>query len=319
MFAPAAHDGGTSVPNYYRVILGRANAFAQECFEGGFIGANFRIAQDLSGSLPEQWRDFNKQFIPVWLEAHPGKSKIAAGLSCGFLYTVAKGMRQGDVVLAPDGKGSYRVGTIAGDYVYAPGSNLPHRRPVDWLPTVLARDELSAPLRGSMGSIATVSTITKHAAEIEILLRAESPEVITSSDPVVEDPATFALERHLEDFLVQNWAQTELGKSYAIFEDENGTGRQYETDTGPIDILAISRDNKELLVVELKRGRASDAVVGQVLRYMGFVREELALPDQSVRGVIIALEDDQRLRRALAVTPSVDYFRYSVSFKLHKA
>ena len=34
------------------------------------------------------------------------------------------------------------------------------------------------------------------------------------------------------------------------------------SDTGPIDVLAVSKDKKELLVLELRRGRASDAVVG---------------------------------------------------------
>jgi restriction system protein len=72
------------------------------------------------------------------------------------------------------------------------------------------------------------------------------------------------------------------------------------------------------LVVELKKGRASDAVVGQVLRYMGFVAQDLAEPNQTVRGVIIAQEDDSRIRRALVVTPNVTFFRYQVSFKLLK-
>jgi restriction system protein len=34
-------------------------------------------------------------------------------------------------------------------------------------------------------------------------------------------------------------------------------------------LKAIKKDKSQLLVVELKKGRASDAVVGQVLRYMG--------------------------------------------------
>ncbi len=51
---------------------------------------------------------------------------------------------------------------------------------------------------------------------------------------------------------------------------------KYPTDTGPIDILALRKDGKELLVVELKKGRASDAVIGQVQRYMGYVMDELA-------------------------------------------
>ena len=76
-------------------------------------------------------------------------------------------------------------------------------------------------------------------------------------------------------------------------------GQQYRSDTGPIDILAVSKDNKEILVVELKKGRASDAVIGQIQRYMGFVNEELLEDGQSVKGIIIALEDDLKLKRAL--------------------
>ena len=89
-----------------------------------------------------------------------------------------------------------------------------------------------------------------------------------------------------------NWAFTDLGRGYRIYE-VNGerVGQQFPTDTGPIDILAISHDGTELLVVELKRGRASDSVVGQIQRYMGYVAQDLAEPTQRVRGVIIALED----------------------------
>ncbi len=128
------------------------------------------------------------------------------------------------------------------------------------------------------------------------------------------------MERHLEDFLVQNWAQTELGKKYDIYqEDGEIVGQQYLSDTGAIDILAVSKDKKELLVVELKKGRASDVVVGQVLRYMGFVQDELAEEGQTVRGVVIAMEDDQRIRRALSMVPLLTFYRYQVSFKLLKS
>lgn len=51
---------------------------------------------------------------------------------------------------------------------------------------------------------------------------------------------------------------------------------------------------------------------------MGFVQEELAESEQTVRGVVIALEDDQRIRRALAMVPSIEFYRYEVSFKLVK-
>ena len=145
-----------------------------------------------------------------------------------------------------------------------------------------------------------------------------APKLI-STDATVEDAAAFALEEHLEDFLVKNWPLTDLGKDYDIYEEDGVKAQQYQTDTGPLDILAISKDKQRLLVVELKKGRASDAVVGQTLRYMSFVKDELAEDGQTVLGVIIAHEDDQRIRRALTMTPNIVFFRYQVSFKLVKA
>jgi restriction system protein len=237
-----------------------------------------------------------------------------------MLHTICKGINQGDVVLCPDGKGSYWAGTVASDYIYAPGERLPHRRRVEWMPKMIARSEMSEALRNSTGAIGTVSDISKHATEIEGFLAGNTPPKLIATDELVEDPSVFALEAHLEDFLVQNWASTELGKSYDIFqEDGEAAGQQYPTDTGPIDILALRKDGKELLVVELKKGRASDAVVGQVQRYMGYVLDELAEGDQTVRGCIIALEDDLKLRRALRATNNIDFYRYQVSFKLFKA
>ena len=79
---------------------------------------------------------------------------------------------------------------------------------------------------------------------------------------------------------------------------------------------------RRLLVVELKKGRAgeraADAVVGQVLRYMGYVKEELAEADQTVQGEIIARDNDTRLQRALSMAPQVSFLRYQVTFRLHK-
>lgn len=306
--------------SYYRLMLGKKSKHADECLLGNFVGTDFHIHQDLTGKLPEQWRDFNKAFIPVYLEQCPEKTKVAAGLACGAIWTVSKGIVKGDVILCPDGTGKYQVGEIDGDYKYAEGQILQHRRPVKWLGQCIPREDMSETLRNSTGSIGTVSNVTKHADEIESLLSGSAPPKIIATDDTIEDPSTFAMEKHLEEFLVSNWSQTELGKSYNIFTDEGDiVGQQYPTDTGPIDILAISKDGKKLLVVELKRGRASDVVVGQILRYMGYVQDELAEEGQTVHGVIIALEDDPKLKRALVIVPTIDFYRYAVSFKLIKA
>ena len=305
--------------NYYRIMLGRKSMYAKECHEGQFFGGYWGMDFDLSKKLTENWRDFNKEFIPAFLERFPDKSKVAAGLACGMLHTICKGIKIGDIVLCPNGVGAYFVGEVIEDYSYVPGGILPHRRKVRWYPKAIDRNEMSEALKNSTGAIGTVSDISKHGAEIESLLTGNAPPQLIATDELVEDPAVFALERHLEDFLVQNWASTELGKNYDIVQDEGEiVGQQFPSDTGPIDILAIRKDKKEYLVVELKKGRASDAVVGQVQRYMGYVLDDLAEANQGVRGVIIALEDDLRLRRALRVANNIDFYRYQVSFKLFK-
>ena len=309
----------TPSTNYYRIMLGAKSTFAPKCHDEGWFGGGWGINQDLTNELTEDWRDFNAKFIPIYLAANPGKSKVAAGLACGMLHTICKGILRGDIVLCPDGKGAYWAGNVISDYQYVPGQALPHRRKVEWLPKTILRSEMSDGLRNSCGSVGTVSNITKHAAEIEGFLAGSPPPALIATDELVEDPTVFALEKHLEDFLVANWSATELGKTYNIFVDEGeAAGQQYPTDTGPIDIFAVSKDGKELLVVELKKGRASDAVVGQVQRYMGYVLEELAEEHQTVRGCIVALEDDLKLRRALRATANIDFYRYEVSFKLKK-
>lgn len=306
--------------SYYRIMLGQRSVHAADCIAGGFIGVDWDIQQDLTGRLPDDWRAFNKEFIPVYLSGHPGKSKVAAGLACGCLWTVARGIAKGDVVLCPDGAGMYHVGEVTGDYRYQPGAVLPHRRPVAWFRTGIDRAAMSEALQRSTGSLGTISNVSGYREEIEKLLSGVRPPVVTVIDETVEDPVAFALEEHLEEFLVTNWKHTELGKDYDIYEEDGvRIGQQYPTDTGRIDILAISKDRRRLLVVELKKGRASDVVVGQVLRYMGFVQEELLEDGQTVAGVIIALEDDQRIRRALKVAANISFFRYRVRFELLKS
>ena len=86
-------------------------------------------------------------------------------------------------------------------------------------------------------------------------------------------------------------------------------------------MLAIDRNKKEFVVIELKKGRSSDVVVGQILRYMGWVKENLAVNDYdqyNVRGIIISKEKDERLEYALKMLQNVSVFLYSVSFELRR-
>jgi restriction system protein len=304
---------------YYKLMLGAKSSFAEICYNGHFIGADFDIIMDISDSLFENWRDFNEKFIPIFQKINPTKSKIAAGLACGALHTVNKGIKIGDIVICPSGLGNYYIGEITSDYFFVENGVLPHRRQIRWFNTIIEKESLSDSLRGSMGSSGTVCEISRHSAEIESLVEGSTSLQIISNDNTIESASEFALEKHLEDFLVKNWKSTELGKDYDIYqEDGELVGQQYPTDTGIIDILAISKDKKSILVVELKRGRVSDVVVGQIQRYMGYVKSELCESNQTVKGVIIGLEDDLKIRRALSVTTNIEFYRYQISFKLVK-
>ena len=172
---------------YNRVMLGRGSKYAKTCHENGYIGANFDINIDLSDFLYENWRDFNAKFIPIWMENVPGKSKTSAGLACGFLWTIVKGLQIGDIVLSPSGEGYYYIGEITSDYYYVPDSELPHRRKINWFDKTILRKEMSKGLQNSSGSIGTCCDVTKYASEIDDLISGctTSPSSTTPAPTVV--------------------------------------------------------------------------------------------------------------------------------------
>ena len=163
-------------------MLGPQSVFAEMCRKGNYIGVDFDIHEDLSDSLYENWRDFNKKFIPIWMNLVPEKSKTSAGLACGFLWTVIKSLNVGDVVLCPSGEGFYYIGTISGGYYYVPDTELPHRRNVVWMDKVIYRKDMSEKLRNSSGSIGTCCDITKYKDEIEALLSDNEAPAIKKED-----------------------------------------------------------------------------------------------------------------------------------------
>lgn len=308
--------------SYFKLYLGSSSKYVDECIKGSFVGVHYGVIEDLTNILGDNWEDFNKRYIPTYQKMYPKKSNRAAGLSCATIWMVSKGMKKGDILLCPNGEGIFLVCEIVGDYCYQPNQVLPHSRAVKWYSIKIPKVSMSPSLQRTLCSSGTYSSIREEfIPEIEKLLSGQSTRHLLNPDL---DSSSFAFERHLEDFLVQNWEQTELGKKYDLYEDEDEDGRriigkQIPTDTGRIDILAISKDKTEFLVIELKNNKASDQAVGQVQRYMGYVKSVLANPSQKVSGLIVALEDDLSIRRALTVTQNIEFWRYEVSFKLSKA
>lgn len=147
----------------------------------------------------------------------------------------------------------------------------------------------------------------------------DAPEATDAQDTDSIDDPLFALEEHLEEFMEANWDRIDFGSRLEIFTDKQGNaGRQYPTGIGRIDFLCEDKAADELVVLELKRGRSSDVALGQVQRYMGWVKENLS-NGRAVRGIVIAHEDDDRLRYALLVARDVEAWTYRVSFELVRA
>ncbi|NQT39671.1 MAG: DUF1016 family protein, partial [Planctomycetes bacterium] len=141
----------------------------------------------------------------------------------------------------------------------------------------------------------------------------------TGSAETIEDPSAFALEKYLEEFIVSNFDTIFKGNLRVYEDDEGSDGQQYTTDIGPIDILAIEPKSSSFVVIELKKGRPSDQVMGQILRYMGWVKKNLCNDGQAVKGLVICREPDPKLSYALEMTDNIDIRYYSVSFKLREA
>lgn len=151
----------------------------------------------------------------------------------------------------------------------------------------------------------------------------EDDSVPGPPDPEIEVEGgvqAFGLEVHLHDFLRDNWDHTELGVEWALYEDEGEVvGYKFNTgEVGEIDLLARHRTEARWLVVELKRGRTSDAAVGQALRYRGWVKRHLAADHESVEAIVLGHGADPKMMYALDGLDGVTALTYSVRFTVRE-
>lgn len=128
----------------------------------------------------------------------------------------------------------------------------------------------------------------------------------------------FALEKHLEEFIYHNWSHIDFGRPLALFRDGSGRdGRQWHTgQIGSIDFLCQDETDGSFTVIELKKGRPTDRVIGQLQRYMGWVSENLS-DAAEVRGIIISPAiSDLHLQYALRATKNIEWKCYEFTFRL---
>lgn len=226
-------------------------------------------------------------------------------------------IQPGDVVIARGGrKKVVGIGDVTGPAFYdlekgieragGVGEVFPNFRPVSWR----NRGEIDFPKM-----VFGMQTLTEMPAEqySELL----GSDVAPVADGEGESGAgRFVLEKHLQDFIVTNFSRVFDDRLSIFVDDENNRGVEYVTDAGRIDILAWEPDANSYVVIELKRAKTSDEVVGQTLRYMGWVKEHLCTGGKSVRGLIIALDGDEKLDYAVSMTPGITLRFYRMNFQL---
>ena len=113
----------------------------------------------------------------------------------------------------------------------------------------------------------------------------------------------------------KNLHQIETG--LRLYAEEDITGIEFPVGSRCIDILALDKDNN-YVVIELKVSRGYDRVVGQLLRYMAWIRKNHADAGQHVRGIIIAREISEDLLLACSEVPDITLYEYQLSVSLKK-
>ena len=129
----------------------------------------------------------------------------------------------------------------------------------------------------------------------------------------VEADQGFALESDLQNYLVKNLGVIEPG--LRLYEEEEITGVQFDAGGRFIDILAIDKGGR-YVVIELKVSRGHDRVVGQLLRYMAWIEKNMEL-SQPVRGIIVAKEITTDLKLATSRIADIRLIEYKIDFKLN--
>lgn len=126
----------------------------------------------------------------------------------------------------------------------------------------------------------------------------------------------FLLEKDLQRYLAENLECIEPGLK--LYEDDDLRGIEFEAGGGRrIDILALDKSGA-FVVLELKVSRGYDRVVGQLLRYMNWIRKELAEQHQQVRGIIVCRTISEDLRLACASIKNVELCEYRLSVTVSK-
>ncbi len=256
-------------------------------------------------------------------EKYPNTISASITRIVNMLWNFYREMKENDIVIARRGtKKLAAVGTVKGTAYFSQTKNteLTTTNPENFHHNFIDVHWHDSPQNKEYNRIVFgIQTLYEiDEAEYKALVsEGESAEIIEEVTEGVENRPQFFLEKYLEQFIIDNFDSIFEGKLILYRDPQNNViGQQYRTDVGIIDILAIDTSDKSFVVIELKKGREADKVVGQTLRYMGWLSENICKDGQTVKGMIICQEADDKLYYALKATQNIELKYYQIDFKL---
>lgn len=170
--------------------MGEDSEYISQSKEGNFVGIGWKaIKKDFNWMKNElNIEDINLKLKDIYAQYYPSASSNSISQSCSLIIRFVKEIKIGDIILVPDAiHRTILIGEITGDYTYKKDWNdscpYQHRRTVKWINEV-ARDELSEPMKNSMGASLTVFSLKQYSEEIQRLMEYK---VVTKEIPQIRN------------------------------------------------------------------------------------------------------------------------------------
>ena len=151
----------------------------------------------------------------------------------------------------------------------------------------------------------------------EIFYVKKDNSLLKNEEEIISEYKIDALEvDHYQSLIHRNFKYL-FNNKLIYYDEEYQNQHKGHFDTGEIgilDFLAIDKNNN-FVVIELKRD-ANDKTLGQILRYMGWVKVNLCKKTQDVKGIIIAESKDNRLDYSLKILNTVEFRKMKLNVEI---
>ncbi len=142
----------------------------------------------------------------------------------------------------------------------------------------------------------------------------KSPDIEEEPEEIPEEKMDLLEEKYYQKLIHRNFKKIFPKLEYFDHESQDIHEGHYTAEVGIMDFLCVD-EKGNFIVIELKIG-TSDKSLGQICRYMGWVKENLCDGNKKVRGIIVGENDDLQLDYAVKVVPYVIFKRMWLEVKI---